>query len=313
MADTQDRIIRTDYSEIMQKNYIDYAMSVIVSRALPDVRDGLKPVQRRVLYDMYELGTRWDRPYRKSARIVGDTMGKYHPHGDSSIYESLVVMAQNFKKGRVLVDGHGNFGSIEGDGAAAMRYTEARLEKFTQDVFLADLDKDMLMLSAVLVDAADEPFSTYDVGWEVLTVDDVQKKGVDRGEGVPPYDLVEYHATEVTRKIVSYGSMDLRNPEAGYDPATAVKRAEPIEADTWYDYTIWLQPNFYTVQPGHRLEVYILPFCGFSSTDFALELSTPEQLVEYGVDPASIVPFHHDYRFTVNGGSVDIPVVSSGK
>ena len=177
----------------------------------------------------------------------------------------------------------------------------------------ADLDKDMLMLSAVLVDAADEPFSTYDVGWEVLTVDDVQKKGVDRGEGVPPYDLVEYHATEVTRKIVSYGSMDLRNPEAGYDPATAVKRADPIEADTWYDYTIWLQPNFYTVQPGHRLEVYILPFCGFSSTDFALELSTPEQLVEYGVDPASIVPFHHDYSFTVNGGSVDIPVVSSGK
>ena len=143
MADTQDRIIRTDYSEIMQKNYIDYAMSVIVSRALPDVRDGLKPVQRRVLYDMYELGTRWDRPYRKSARIVGDTMGKYHPHGDSSIYESLVVMAQNFKKGRVLVDGHGNFGSIEGDGAAAMRYTEARLEKFTQDVFLADLDKEI--------------------------------------------------------------------------------------------------------------------------------------------------------------------------
>ena len=146
-----------------------------------------------------------------------------------------------------------------------------------------------------------------------MSVDDVQKKGVDRGEGVPPYDLVEYHATEVTRKIVSYGSMDLRNPEAGYDPATAVKRADPIEADTWYDYTIWLQPNFYTVQPGHRLEVYILPFCGFSSTDFALELSTPEQLVEYGVDPASIVPFHHDYSFTVNGGSVDIPVVSSGK
>ncbi len=144
MRQIEDRILRTDYSEIMQKNYIDYAMSVIVSRALPDVRDGLKPVQRRVLYDMYELGTRYDRPYRKSARIVGDTMGKYHPHGDSSIYDSLVVMAQDFKKGQVLVDGHGNFGSIEGDGAAAMRYTEARLMKITQEVFLADLDKDVV-------------------------------------------------------------------------------------------------------------------------------------------------------------------------
>ena len=144
MEHNEDRIIRTDYSEIMQKNYIDYAMSVIVSRALPDVRDGLKPVQRRVLYDMWELGTRHDRPYRKSARIVGDTMGKYHPHGDSSIYDSLVVMAQDFKKGQVLVDGHGNFGSIEGDGAAAMRYTEARLMKFTEDVFLKDLDKDII-------------------------------------------------------------------------------------------------------------------------------------------------------------------------
>ena len=120
----QEQIIRTEYSELMQKSYIDYAMSVIVSRALPDVRDGLKPVQRRTLYDMYELGIRYDRPYRKCARIVGDTMGKYHPHGDSSIYESLVVMAQDFKKGLPLVDGHGNFGSIEGDGAAAMRYTE---------------------------------------------------------------------------------------------------------------------------------------------------------------------------------------------
>lgn len=144
VTENEDRIIRTDYSEIMQKNYIDYAMSVIISRALPDVRDGLKPVQRRVLYDMWELGTRYDRPYRKSARIVGDTMGKYHPHGDSSIYDALVVMAQDFKKGQTLVDGHGNFGSIEGDGAAAMRYTEARLQKFTQDVFLADLDKDIV-------------------------------------------------------------------------------------------------------------------------------------------------------------------------
>lgn len=138
------RIIKTEYSEEMQKSFIDYAMSVIIARALPDVRDGLKPVQRRTLYDMYELGIRYDRPYRKSARIVGDTMGKYHPHGDSSIYDALVVMSQEFKKGMPLIDGHGNFGNIEGDGAAAMRYTEARLQKVTQEAFLSDLDKDVV-------------------------------------------------------------------------------------------------------------------------------------------------------------------------
>jgi len=139
-----NRIIKTEYSEEMQKSFIDYAMSVIIARALPDVRDGLKPVQRRTLYDMYELGIRYDRPYRKSARIVGDTMGKYHPHGDSSIYDALVVMSQDFKKGMPLIDGHGNFGNIEGDGAAAMRYTEARLQKVTQEAFLGDLDKDVV-------------------------------------------------------------------------------------------------------------------------------------------------------------------------
>jgi DNA gyrase subunit A len=144
METLEQNIIRTEYSDIMQKSYIDYAMSVIVSRALPDIRDGLKPVQRRTLYDMYELGIRYDRPYRKCARIVGDTMGKYHPHGDSSIYEALVVMAQDFKKGLPLVDGHGNFGSIEGDGAAAMRYTEARLQKITQEMFLGDMDKNVV-------------------------------------------------------------------------------------------------------------------------------------------------------------------------
>lgn len=139
-----EQILKTEYSEIMQKSYIDYSMSVITSRALPDIRDGLKPVQRRVLYAMDQLGLNADKPHRKSARIVGDAMGKYHPHGDSSIYETLVVMSQDFKKGMALVDGHGNFGSIEGDGAAAMRYTEAKLKNFTQDVFLADLDKDIV-------------------------------------------------------------------------------------------------------------------------------------------------------------------------
>ena len=116
-----EKIIKTEYSEEMQKSYLDYSMSVITARAIPDARDGLKPVQRRVLYDMSELHLHHDKPHRKSARIVGDTMGKYHPHGDSSIYETLVVMSQAFKRGMPLVDGHGNFGSIEGDGAAAMR------------------------------------------------------------------------------------------------------------------------------------------------------------------------------------------------
>ena len=136
-----EKILRTEYSEEMQKSYLDYSMSVITSRAIPDARDGLKPVQRRVLYDMSELHLDHDKPHRKSARIVGDTMGKYHPHGDSSIYETLVVLSQDFKKGMALVDGHGNFGSIEGDGAAAMRYTEARLKKFAEEVYLKDLDK----------------------------------------------------------------------------------------------------------------------------------------------------------------------------
>ncbi len=141
MAET---IITTEYSGEMQQAYINYSMSVIMARAVPDIRDGLKPVQRRVLYAMNELGLNSDKPHRKSARIVGDAMGKYHPHGDSSIYEALVVLSQDFKKGMALVDGHGNFGSIEGDGAAAMRYTEARLKKFTQEVYLADLDKNVV-------------------------------------------------------------------------------------------------------------------------------------------------------------------------
>ena len=130
MAET---IITTEYSSEMRKSFINYSMSVITARAVPDVRDGLKPVQRRVLFAMDELGLNADKPHRKSARIVGDAMGKYHPHGDSSIYDALVVLSQDFKKGMALVDGHGNFGSIEGDGAAAMRYTEAKLKKFTQD------------------------------------------------------------------------------------------------------------------------------------------------------------------------------------
>ena len=190
METKQENVIATDYADVMQKSYIDYAMSVIISRALPDVRDGLKPVQRRTLYDMYELGIRWDRPYRKCARIVGDTMGKYHPHGDSSIYEALVVMAQEFKKGRTLVDGHGNFGSIEGDGAAAMRYTEARLEKLTQEVFLADLDKNVVDFMPNFDETEKEPV-VLPVKVPNLLVNGADGIAVGMATSIPPHNLGE--------------------------------------------------------------------------------------------------------------------------
>lgn len=185
-----DRIIKTEYSEVMQKSYIDYAMSVIIARALPDARDGLKPVQRRTLYDMHELGIRYDRPYRKSARIVGDTMGKYHPHGDSSIYDALVVMSQEFKKGMPLVDGHGNFGNIEGDGAAAMRYTEARLQKITQEAFLADLDKDVVDFIPNFDETEKEP-SVLPVKIPNLLVNGSEGIAVGMATSIPPHNLAE--------------------------------------------------------------------------------------------------------------------------
>ena len=183
-------IIRTEYSEIMQKSYIDYAMSVIIARALPDVRDGLKPVQRRTLYDMYELGIRYDKPYRKSARIVGDTMGKYHPHGDSSIYESLVVMSQDFKKGEPLVDGHGNFGSIEGDGAAAMRYTEARLQKLTQEAFLTDLDKNVVDFQPNFDETEKEP-EVLPARIPNLLINGAEGIAVGMATSIPPHNTGE--------------------------------------------------------------------------------------------------------------------------
>ena len=185
-----NRIIKTEYSEVMRKSYVDYAMSVIIARALPDVRDGLKPVQRRTLYDMYELGIRYDRPYRKSARIVGDTMGKYHPHGDSSIYEALVVMSQDFKKGLPLIDGHGNFGNIEGDGAAAMRYTEARLERITQEAFLADLDKDVVDFIPNFDETEREP-SILPVKIPNLLVNGSEGIAVGMATSIPPHNLAE--------------------------------------------------------------------------------------------------------------------------
>ena len=186
----EQQVIRTEYSDVMKKSYIDYAMSVIIARALPDVRDGLKPVQRRTLYDMYELGIRYDRPYRKCARIVGDTMGKYHPHGDCSIYEALVVMAQDFKKGMVLVDGHGNFGSIEGDGAAAMRYTESRLAKITQEAYLADLDKDIVDFVPNFDETEKEP-EVLPVRIPNLLVNGAEGIAVGMATSIPTHNLGE--------------------------------------------------------------------------------------------------------------------------
>jgi DNA gyrase subunit A len=186
----EEQIIKTEYSEVMQKSYIDYAMSVIVARALPDVRDGLKPVQRRTLYDMHELGIKYDKPYRKCARIVGDTMGKYHPHGDASIYDALVVMSQEFKKGLPLVDGHGNFGSIEGDGAAAMRYTEARLQKITQEAYLADLDKNVVDFVPNFDETEKEP-EILPVKIPNLLINGADGIAVGMATSIPPHNLGE--------------------------------------------------------------------------------------------------------------------------
>lgn len=201
MQDSQ--IIRTEYSDVMKKSYIDYAMSVIIARALPDVRDGLKPVQRRTLYDMHELGIRYDKPYRKCARIVGDTMGKYHPHGDSSIYDALVVMAQDFKKGLPLVDGHGNFGSIEGDGAAAMRYTEARLQKVTQEAYLADLDKNVVDFMPNFDETEKEPV-VLPVKVPNLLVNGAEGIAVGMATSIPPHNF-----GEVIDGVIAY----MKNPD----------------------------------------------------------------------------------------------------
>ncbi len=191
-----EQIIKAEYSELMQKSYIDYAMSVICARALPDIRDGLKPVQRRVLYAMDELGLNHDKPHRKSARIVGDTMGKYHPHGDSSIYDALVVMSQDFKKGMALVNGHGNFGSIEGDGAAAMRYTEAKLMKFTQEVYLKDIDKNVVDFVSNFDETEKEP-EVLPVRIPNFLVNGSEGIAVGMTTNVPPHNLSEVIDAEI--------------------------------------------------------------------------------------------------------------------
>jgi len=201
-----EKILRTEYSEEMQKSYLDYSMSVITARAIPDARDGLKPVQRRVLYDMSELHLSHDKPHRKSARIVGDTMGKYHPHGDSSIYEPLVVVSQPFKRGMPLVDGHGNFGSIEGDGAAAMRYTEAKLQKFAEEVYLRDLDKTVRFVSNY--DETEKEPEVLPVRIPNLLVNGAEGIAVGMSTSIPPHNL-----GEVCDACIAY----IKNPEIKYE------------------------------------------------------------------------------------------------
>ncbi len=186
---TYDRIIHRDINDEMQNCYIDYAMSVIVSRALPDVRDGLKPVHRRILYSMSELGLGSDKQYRKSARIVGDTMGKYHPHGDSSIYGAMVRLAQDFSTRYPLVDGQGNFGSIDGDSPAAMRYTEARMSKMS-GLMLADIDKDTVDFVPNFDDTLKEP-TVLPSRFPNLLVNGSQGIAVGMATNIPPHNLTE--------------------------------------------------------------------------------------------------------------------------
>src|SRR5271156_6642143 len=156
MAEIAREILPVNLEDEMRKSYLDYAMSVIVGRALPDVRDGLKPVHRRVLYAMRELANDWNRPYKKSARVVGDVIGKYHPHGDIAVYDTIVRMAQDFSLRYPLIDGQGNFGSIDGDSPAAMRYTEIRMKRIT-DELLSDLDKDTVDFGPNYDDSLQEP------------------------------------------------------------------------------------------------------------------------------------------------------------
>lgn len=205
-----EKILRTEYSEEMQKSYLDYSMSVITSRAIPDARDGLKPVQRRVLYDMSELHLDHDKPHRKSARIVGDTMGKYHPHGDSSIYGALVNMAQDWSTRYPLVDGHGNFGSVDGDGAAAMRYTEARLSKISMEL-TADINKNTVDFEPNFDETEKEPV-VLPARFPNLLVNGTSGIAVGMATNIPPHNL-----REVIGAVVKIIDDQLENKETSIE------------------------------------------------------------------------------------------------
>ncbi len=189
MNNDKQRIIQVDIKDEMKKSYLDYAMSVIVSRALPDVRDGLKPVHRRILHVMNELNLTPDKPFRKSARIVGDVLGKYHPHGDSAVYDAMVRMAQDFSTRYLLVDGHGNFGSIDGDGAAAMRYTEARMSKIATEM-LRDINKDTVDFRPNFDETLKEP-KVLPSRFPNLLVNGSSGIAVGMATSIPPHNLGE--------------------------------------------------------------------------------------------------------------------------
>ena len=186
---SRDNTLPRDIVDEMRESYLNYSMSVIVSRALPDVRDGLKPVHRRILYGMNELGSSWNRPFKKCARIVGDVMGKYHPHGDSSVYDALVRMAQDFSMRYELVDGQGNFGSIDGDNAAAMRYTESRMTKLTGEM-LKDLDKDTVDWGLNFDETLKEP-TVLPTAVPALLINGSEGIAVGMATKIPPHNLVE--------------------------------------------------------------------------------------------------------------------------
>ena len=189
MSDTEGKIINRDINEEMQTAYIDYAMSVIVQRALPDVRDGLKPVHRRILYAMHEDGITADKPYRKCANTVGSVLGRYHPHGDSSVYDAMVRMAQDFSLRYMLIDGHGNFGSIDGDGAAAMRYTEARMSKISE-YMLTDIEKNTVDFMPNYDDRLQEP-TVLPARIPALLVNGSSGIAVGMATNIPPHNLTE--------------------------------------------------------------------------------------------------------------------------
>lgn len=189
MEEFDFRIIPVEIQEEMKRSYIDYAMSVIVSRALPDVRDGLKPVHRRILYAMNEIGLTPDKPYRKSATVVGHVLAKYHPHGDAAVYESLVRMAQDFSMRHPLVDGHGNFGSVDGDPPAAMRYTEARMSKIAIEM-LRDIEKETVDFMPNFDESAKEP-KVLPSRFPNLLVNGSQGIAVGMATNIPPHNLAE--------------------------------------------------------------------------------------------------------------------------
>src|SRR5512139_366306 len=189
MVEIAREILHVNLEDEMKQSYLDYAMSVIVGRALPDVRDGLKPVHRRVLYAMRELGNEWNKSYKKSARVVGDVIGKYHPHGDTAVYDTIVRLAQPFSMRYLLVDGQGNFGSVDGDAPAAMRYTEVRMAKITQEL-LADIDKDTVVFAPNYDESEREP-SVLPTPIPNLLVNGSSGIAVGMATNIPPHNLTE--------------------------------------------------------------------------------------------------------------------------